>query len=1027
MAANRYGQIWHGDHHHINIRFPSDAARLQFQGEFEAYHASHDHDGPVPVFKCVTTKDLKLSTGSRSPEDLVKAETDKDYRITIDGYSWSDIHSYHNPSSISDYSWYRVPTCCVPPTIVIGREFVDSGTLQRHPLSAIFGDMPADDFQSLIQSIQTDGFIEPIIRVYEGQILDGWHRYRAARELNLIRKLKFQEWDEADHRDGDPQAFVLARNIERRHYTSSQRAQIVITFNKRFGHGGDRSKSPVGDLKTRSDLAKAANVGTSTIDRAVQVEKVGRSKEVIAGKKTATQVLSEEKDVSGVYFIQSEATGHIKIGYSSQVNQRVSSLQAASSESMKILHIMEGKTKVDEFDLHERFKDLRIDFEWFRSDPALMEYIREAGQSEVSVISGEKTAGEVLEEQKAKADAEREAAIEAVKSRFDMAVSAWHTSQTDRLWKFEKLPVGRTPLIDSEYIKTYFELADPRIPQNTKPTAAHYEGAMECMLDHADRFAEQLEGRHYRRIIKDWDESVLPQLIKRLQGPLFGYSTSDSDAGALEVRIRKAIRDQYGFQGRITTQPFEVLFEITEDAHVVLLHLDPKEWVRDGSEIAWALLALPEPIKSLSEKSSEKAKPADPKPLQSWIDEQKVSAKDSTENISEENLEGLRKLIKAEMKPWKARDKQKCQYPSDHIGKASFSTLVTALRKYEESTLVGAATARELRDLLRLMKTDNFSFILEVRTVLSETAQADIDLQCAHGNAENDRRRVWIAFGESDISNAISKETFALSAAKQHDLYEDGYGSGENYLLGKDYAPIDKLTLKEAQQIRAFFNSVEAALKTRPDWIQVLMPKGYGLRVVGDELQEEIGVENLLTEDRRPTIDNPSSIEVSLWEAFNKCLPKWKAKYAESGYRENDLIQASTETELFDALRAYRGSGQEGIPTVAEIKDVTALMQSESYLLARHLRDLLRAKSDAQDEGQTEQDPFHDVDLADVKADLEALLKKVRSPTEKHPLYHQICEDIHDAYLEYENLPDDREIFAILLDCALAAIEEVEG
>ena len=861
MATNRYGQIWHGDHHHINIRFPSNEARLKFQKEFEAYHASHDHDGDIPIFKCVTTKDLKLSTGSRRPQDLVKAESDKDYRITIDGYSWNEIHDYHNPSGYRDYSWYRVPTCCVPPTIVIDREFVDSGTLQRHKLSALFTDMPDDDFKKLCTSIEANGFIEPVIRIYEGQILDGWHRYRAAKELNLIRKLKFQEWDHG--KEGDPAVFVLARNINRRHLTPGQRAQIVVEASLWLEKGDVDSQRDGGTNdapRSRQEMADQANASIKTIDRAKQVSETGRAKEV---------------------------------------------------------------------------------------------------------ISGEKTAGEVLEEQKAKADTEREAAIAVVKPGFLQAVEKWRSSQVERLRKFERLPVGRTPLLESEYIKTYFELADPRISHNTKPTAAHYEGAIECMRDRPVAFAEQLEGRHYRRIIKEWDESVLPQLIKRFQGPLFGYTLSKLNSDALGVRIRKAIREQYDFQGKITTQPFEVLFEITEDAHAVLVQLDPKEWIRDGSEIGWALLVLPPSIKSLSE----------------------------------ENLEGLWKLVTNEMKAWKARDKEKCRYPSDHIGKASKSMLITALRKYEESDDEGAATARELRDLLRLMKTDSFAFTLNVRTILSDASRTEIELESAHGTAENDRRRVWIAFGESDISNAISKEAFALAAAKQHDLYEDGYGSGENYLLGKDYAPIDKLNLKEAQQISAFFNSVEAAIKARPDWIQALMPT-----------------------------EQSSAAEVSpmdpVWDAFNKRHPKWKAWYAESGYEENELIQASTESDLLDALRVYRASDREGMPTADEVKDMTNLMKQQSYPLAIYLRNLLREKGDAQDEGDTEQNPFHDVDLADVKADLEALLKKVM-PAEKHPLWHQICEDINDAYLEYENLPNDREIFAILLDCALTAIDEL--
>ena len=301
MSANRYGQIWHGDHHHINIRFPSAEARLKFQNEFEAYHASHDHEGDVPIFKCVTTKDLKLSTGSRSPQDLVKAETDKDYRITIDGYSWNEIHEYHNPSGWSDYFWYRVPTCCVPPTIVVDREFVDSGTLKRHELSGIFGVMPETDFQSLLESVQTDGFIDPIIRIHEGHILDGWHRYRAAQELNLIRRLRFREWREDRDEDGDPKAFVLARNIERRHLSPQQRGQIVVAFNNRFGQGNIKaqradSDSPNGEPKTRQELAKEAGVSTRTIDRAIAVDKAGQSEVVIRGDKTPGQLEREAKE-----------------------------------------------------------------------------------------------------------------------------------------------------------------------------------------------------------------------------------------------------------------------------------------------------------------------------------------------------------------------------------------------------------------------------------------------------------------------------------------------------------------------------------------------------------------------------------------------------------------------------------------------------------------------------------------------------------------------------------------------------------
>ena len=93
--------------------------------------------------------------------------------------------------------------------------------------------------------------------------------------------------------DGDPKAFVLARNIERRHLEPAQRAQIVFSFNKRFGHGGDRSKPSREGLKTQTDLAKEAGVSVSTMGRASQVETSGQSGAVISGEKTASEVLKE--------------------------------------------------------------------------------------------------------------------------------------------------------------------------------------------------------------------------------------------------------------------------------------------------------------------------------------------------------------------------------------------------------------------------------------------------------------------------------------------------------------------------------------------------------------------------------------------------------------------------------------------------------------------------------------------------------------------------------------------------------------
>ena len=284
MASTRYGRIYHGDHHHNNIKFPSPDARDTFAEKFKEYHDSHAHDGEAPRFEFIKAADVRdVYAGGRNHNHG---------EITIDGYAFYEIKEYHNRENPDTYTHYRVPTCCISPIIVLDREFIDAGTLKRHELSSVFGDMPETDFENLVKSVEPDGFMDSLIRVLDGKVLDGWHRYQAALSLNLVRKLMFMAWD--DEKDGNAIAFVSARNLERRHLTASQRGQIVVSLNERFAWGGDRSKTPNGVLKTTSELAAQAKVGKSTIDRAVKVEKAGKSEAVISGETSATQVIEEE-------------------------------------------------------------------------------------------------------------------------------------------------------------------------------------------------------------------------------------------------------------------------------------------------------------------------------------------------------------------------------------------------------------------------------------------------------------------------------------------------------------------------------------------------------------------------------------------------------------------------------------------------------------------------------------------------------------------------------------------------------------
>lgn len=75
-----------------------------------------------------------------------------------------------------------------------------------------------------------------------------------------------------------------------------------------------------------------------------------------------------------VYFIQGEASGAIKIGHSRNLKARLSSMQTASTEPLKLLGFMPGGEEV-ESSLHERFADARKRGEWFTATPELLALI----------------------------------------------------------------------------------------------------------------------------------------------------------------------------------------------------------------------------------------------------------------------------------------------------------------------------------------------------------------------------------------------------------------------------------------------------------------------------------------------------------------------------------------------------------------------------------------------------------------------------------------------------------------------------
>lgn len=150
---------------------------------------------------------------------------------------------------------------------------------QQHPLSAAFPAMSADDFQSLKDSIMEIGVQNPIT-LFEGMVLDGWHRYKAANELGMDCPSKeLDAWI-------DPVAFVRAQNKDRRHLPLSAWALIEVSLREwKPSHRPDKGELSSPLQASNQEMADAVGVTKRTIQQAKAVQS-NATPEVIAAVKS---------------------------------------------------------------------------------------------------------------------------------------------------------------------------------------------------------------------------------------------------------------------------------------------------------------------------------------------------------------------------------------------------------------------------------------------------------------------------------------------------------------------------------------------------------------------------------------------------------------------------------------------------------------------------------------------------------------------------------------------------------------------
>ena len=130
--------------------------------------------------------------------------------------------------------------------------------LAEHDLAALMPEMDEEQFAALKDSIELRGARNPII-LYEGQILDGRHRYRALKEL--AAEGKSPAWRVEDlPADDDPVEYVLDQNANRRDMTPGGRAQTGYYLSQWSERGNLLGNNQFERKSHKSEISYCAHV-----------------------------------------------------------------------------------------------------------------------------------------------------------------------------------------------------------------------------------------------------------------------------------------------------------------------------------------------------------------------------------------------------------------------------------------------------------------------------------------------------------------------------------------------------------------------------------------------------------------------------------------------------------------------------------------------------------------------------------------------------------------------------------------------
>lgn len=166
--------------------------------------------------------------------------------------------------------------------------------MQVHRYALFFPRLEGEEFAKLVEDVRAQGLLEPIVTC-KGKILDGANRFRACKKAGV--KPRFEKFD-----GNGALAYVISKNIHRRHLTADQRALIGIKTEKERAKKDAVSRMKTGKKAEPSapkrwsgDVARAVGVSRTTVeavDRAIR-ERPTAEREIMGCQRTARDIVKE--------------------------------------------------------------------------------------------------------------------------------------------------------------------------------------------------------------------------------------------------------------------------------------------------------------------------------------------------------------------------------------------------------------------------------------------------------------------------------------------------------------------------------------------------------------------------------------------------------------------------------------------------------------------------------------------------------------------------------------------------------------